>query len=87
MSSKELQLMRTKLRTSTLSVRLQQRYGIIAEAARGYPCDCRPRVACDVDTVYLWVHRFNTSGFETFERPTNTNGREPILAGPQIRAS
>ncbi len=43
------------------------------------------RVGGDVDTVYLWVHRFNTSGFETFERPTNTNGREPILTRPQIR--
>jgi hypothetical protein len=34
----------------------------------------------------MWVHRFNTSGFEIFERPTNPNGREPILTGPQIWA-
>lgn len=86
MSSKERQLMHTKLRTSTLSVRLHQRYRIVAEAARGRPAPAiADRVACDVDTVYLWVHRFNASGFETFERPTNPHGREPILTGPQIR--
>jgi hypothetical protein len=34
MSSIERQLIRIKLRTSTLSVRLHQRYRIVAEAAR-----------------------------------------------------
>jgi len=37
------------------------------------------------NTVYLWLHRFNVSGFETFERPTNPNGREPILTNQQVR--
>jgi transposase len=82
----EGQLLQSKLRTSTLPVRLHQRYRIVAEAVRGFPGPViADRVGCDVDTVYLWVHRFNTSGFETFERPTNPNGREPILTGPQVR--
>ena len=37
MSSKKRQVMHIKLRTSTLSLRLQQRYRIVAEAARGHP--------------------------------------------------
>ncbi len=83
----ERQLLQTKLRTSTLPVRFHQRYRIVAEAARGRSASViADRVACDVDTVYLWIHRFNTSGFDTFERPTNPHGREPILTGPQVRA-
>ena len=87
MRPRERQLLQTKLRTSTLPVRLHQRYRIIAEAAYGHSGPMiGDRVGCDIDTVYLWVHRFNASGFETFERPTNPAGREPILLGPQIRA-
>lgn len=86
MRLRERQLLEAKLRTATLPVRLHQRYRIVAEATRGYPGPAiADRVGCDVDTVYLWLHRFNASGFETFERPTNPNGREPILLGPQIR--
>ena len=82
----EQRLLHTKLRTSTLPVRLHQRYRIIAEAARGYTVpQIVDRLSCHEQTVYLWLHRFNTSGFETFERPTNPFGREPILLGPQVR--
>lgn len=87
MHLKERRLLETKLRISTLPVRLHKRYRIVAEAAQGYPSlTIADRVGCDVDTVYLWLHRFNTSGFETFEWPTNPNGREPILTSQQIRA-
>lgn len=83
----ERRVLRATLRTTTLPLRLHQRYRIIAEATRGHSGPViADRVGCDVDTVYVWVHRFNTSGFETFERPTNPKGREPMLAGPQVRA-
>jgi hypothetical protein len=83
----ERQLLHAKLRTSTLPVRFHQRYRIVAEAAHGRSASViADGVACDVGTVYLWIHRFNTSGFETFERVTNPNGRAPILTGPQVRA-
>jgi Homeodomain-like domain len=75
----------TKLRTSTLPVRLYQRYRIVAEALQGYPGPAiADRVGCNVDTVYSWLHRFNVSGFEPFERPTNPNGREPILTSQSL---
>ncbi len=83
----ERRVLQAKLRTTTLPVRLHQRYRIVAEAARGHPGPViADRVGCDVDTVYVWVHRVTTSGFDTFERPTNPKGREPILTSAQVRA-
>src|SRR6516165_4316033 len=82
----ERRLLHAKLRTRTLPVRLYQRYRIVAEALRGRTVpEIADRVGCHPQTAYLWLHRFNTSGFETFERPTNPWGREPILLGPQVR--
>ena len=75
-----------RVRTSTLPVRLHQRYRIVADGVRGHSGPAiADRVGCDEDAVYLWLHRFNVSRFETFERPTNPSGREPILTGQQIR--
>ena len=34
---------------------------------------------------YLWVPRFNQSGFRTFETPNNPRGRIPILRAKQLR--
>ncbi len=86
MRPQERRLLAIKLRRSTLPVRLHQRYPIVAEAARGCSGPAiADRVGCEVNTVYRWLHRFNASGFETFERPTNPWGREAILLGPQVR--
>jgi transposase len=35
--------------------------------------------------VYDWVHRFNESGFTTFEQVSNPKGRPPILRAEQLR--
>ena len=76
----------TKLRTSTLPVRLYQLHRIVTEAARGHTVpEIVDRVRCHEQTAYLWLHLFNTSGFEKFERPTNPLGRGPVLFGPQVR--
>jgi transposase len=83
----ERRVLRTKLRTRTLSVRLHQRYRIIAEVRQGRSAaEVAERVLCALVTVYHWVRRFNASGFATFERPTNPKGREPIVRGEQLRA-
>jgi transposase len=87
MRRSERRILRAKLRNPTLPVRLHHRYRIIAEAARGHAGPLiADRVGCDVDTVYVWVHRFNTSGFDTFKRPPTPKGREPILTSAQVRA-
>jgi transposase len=82
----ERRLLKAKLRSRTLPVRLSRRYRIVAEAARGRIVTAiAHRVGCHEDSVYLWVHRFNASGFTMFERPTNPRGRVPILTALQIR--
>ncbi len=79
-------LLKAKLRSRTLPRRLSRRYRIVAEAARGRTVTAiAHRVGCHEDSVYLWVRRFNASGFTTFELPTNPRGRVSILTAPQIR--
>jgi transposase len=82
----ERRVLQGKVRDRRLTVRLHRRYRLIAEVARGRSfTDVADRVGCNVTMVYEWVHRFNTSGFTTFEQPPNPKGRLPIITGPQIR--
>ena len=83
----EQRLLAAKLRARTLSARRFQRYRIIDEVRTGRAAAAvADRLACALATVYHWVHRFNESGFTTFERPTNPTGRVPIVRAPQLRA-
>lgn len=43
------------------------------------------RVGCHLGMAHEWIHRFNDSGFTTFERAPNPKGRRPIITGPQVR--
>lgn len=82
----ERRVLQAKVRDRRLTVRLHRRYRLIAEVARGQSvAEVADRVGCNVTMVYEWVHRFNASGFTTFELPPNPKGRLPILTGPQIR--
>src|SRR5258708_13324264 len=82
----EHRVLRAKVKDRRLAVRLHGRYRVIAEVARGCSvAEAAERVGCNVTMVYEWVHRFNESGFTTFEQPPNPRGRLPIITGPQIR--
>ena len=82
----ERRVLQAKVRDRRLTVRLHRRYRLIAELARGrVVADVADRVGCNVTMVYEWVHRFNASGFTTFEQPPNPKGRLPIITGAQIR--
>src|SRR5215510_4469561 len=79
-------LLRAKANGRRLAVRLHSRYRVIAEVARSRSVgEAAERVGCNVTMVYEWVHRFNESGFTSFERAPNPKGRLPIITGPQIR--
>lgn len=83
----ERRVLRAKLRDLSLSVRIHQRYRIIEAAGRGLGgLVTAERVGCHFTVVYDWVHRFNTSGFTTFEQVPNPKGRPPILHAGQLRA-
>lgn len=76
-----------KVRKKTLPARLHQRYRIVQEASRGYVASgIAERVGCSVSTVWLWVTRFNESGFRTFEAVANPFGRPALVSGEQVRA-
>lgn len=83
----ERRVLRTKLRDLSLSVRIHQRYRIIEVVGQGLGgLAVAERVGCHFTVVYDWVHRFNTSGFATFELVPNPKGRPPILQAAQLRA-
>jgi transposase len=86
LTRRERRVLPAKVKDRRLAVRLHARYRLIAEVARGRSiAEAAERVGCDVSMGYKWVHRFNESGFTTFEQPSNPQGRRPIITGPQIR--
>jgi len=82
----EQRVLRSKLRDLTLSVRVHQRYRVIDQVRRGFSLlTAAERVGCHFTVAYDWVHRFNESGFGTFEQVPNPKGRPPILRASQLR--
>jgi transposase len=87
LSAAEARRLREKVRDYSLSARIHQRYRIIADLRAGHtPSVVADRVGCHFTVVYDWMHRFNTSGFKTFELAPNPKGRPPILRAEQLRA-
>ncbi len=82
----EQRVLRRKLRDLTLSVRIHQRYRVIDHVRRGFPLvETATRVGCHFTVAYDWVHRFNQSGFATFEQVPNPKGRPTVLKAEQLR--
>ncbi len=82
----EQRVLRSKLKDLTLSVRVHQRYRVIDQVQRGFSLlEAAERVGCHFTVAYDWVHRFNKSGFGTFEQVPNPKGRPPILRAAQLR--
>jgi transposase len=82
----ERRVLAVKVNDRTLRVRVHRRYRVIAKVALGRPgVEVADRVGCHLSMAYEWIHRFNTSGFTTFERAPNPKGRPPIITGPQVR--
>jgi len=85
-SRSERRLLERKLKDLSLSVRVHQRYRVIHEVGKGYTVlAAADRVGCHFTVAYDWVHRFNESGFRTFEQVANPKGRPAILRSEQLR--
>ena len=83
----ERSLLKSKLRDKTLSVRVWERYRVISELAKDRPpSEVADRVGCHLTVVYDWIHRFNESGFATFEAVPNPKGRPATIGSEQVRA-
>ncbi len=86
LSRSERALLATKVRDLKLPTRLHRRYRVIAEVRRG--CSVREaaeRAGTNLQSAYDWLHRFNASGFRTFEAVSNPRGRIPIIRTSQLR--
>src|SRR5262245_47023808 len=82
----EQRVLAAKLKDLSLSARIHQRYRVIEEVRRGHSVvEAADRVGCHFTVAYDWVHRFNQSGFASFEQVPNPKGRPPILKGEQLR--
>jgi transposase len=79
--------LKTRLRDKTLSVRVWERYRIVNELSAGRSVAAvADRIGCHLTVVYDWLHRFNESGFATFEAVPNPKGRPPTIGAEQIRS-
>jgi transposase len=86
LTKKEHELLEEKLKDKKMPVRNYERYRIIKEASEGRKAaEIADRVGCHFTVVYDWTKRFNSSGFSTFERPPNPEGRIPSISSEQIR--
>ena len=82
----ERELLKNKLRDKTMPVRNYERYRIVKEASEGRRAsEIADRVGCHFTVVYDWTRRFNSTGFSTFERPPNPEGRASSISSDQIR--
>ncbi|MFQ5473944.1 MAG: helix-turn-helix domain-containing protein [Dehalococcoidia bacterium] len=86
LTRKERGVLRKKVKDLTLAARVHQRYRIVDLVSRGHSIqESAEWVGCHFTVAYDWVHRFNESGFTTFERVSNPRGRPPILKAEQLR--
>jgi transposase len=82
----EQRMLSAKLKDLSLSARVHQRYRVIDEVQKGRAItEAADRVGCHFTVAYDWVHRFNDSGFTTFEQVANPRGRPAILKSEQLR--
>jgi transposase len=69
-----------------MSARVHRRYRVVEEVRKGHAIpEAADRVGCHFTVAYDWVHRFNGSGFASFERVANPKGRPAILKAEQLR--
>lgn len=79
-------MLRAKLRVGSLPTLLHRRYRTIALVREGRSISEAARQAgWSHQNVYHWVHRFNESGFASFERASNPRGRIPIITAQQLQ--
>lgn len=83
----EEEFLRAKLAEKRLSAKIYERYRLIAAVGGGAtPAAAARVVGCSDGKAEHWVHRFNASGFGTFEKQPNHPGRPIIIDGQQVRS-
>lgn len=81
----EKKTLTTKLHDRKLPTWAMHRYQIIAHVRDGSSVfQAMSQVNCAVNTAYLWVKRFNQSGFRAFESSSHPEGRPSELTQRQL---
>lgn len=81
----EKQTLTVKLHDRKLPTWAMHRYQIVAQVRGGWSVFQTARqVRCAANTAYLWVMRFNQSGFRAFERSSHPEGRPSELTPTQL---
>lgn len=83
----EEQTLGERLGEKRLPAKVYERYRLITVVRGGTTPSAASRVVgCSDGKAEHWVHRFNASGFTTFEKQPNHPGRPIIIDGEQVRA-
>jgi transposase len=87
LTPEERDVLAAKLKDKQLSTKIHERYRLVALVADGMSANAAGKVVgCTDVKAQHWVHRFNASGFATFEKQPNHPGRPQIIHGAQVRA-
>lgn len=87
LTPEERDVLAAKLKDKQLSTKIHERYRLVALVADGMSANAAGKVVgCTDVKAQHWVHRFNASGFATFEKQPNHPGRPQIIDGAQVRA-
>jgi transposase len=87
LTAAEEQALAERLREKRLPAKIYERYRLIGLVREGLtPAATSRTVGCSDGKAEHWVHRFNASGFATFEKQPNHPGRPIIIDGQQVRA-
>ena len=87
LSAEEEHVLAAKLADKNLRAKIHERYRVVECVKDGMSASGAARaVRCSVGKAEHWVHRFNASGFATFEEQPNHPGRPLIIDGEQVRA-
>lgn len=87
LTAAEEQTLSERLGEKRLPMKVYERYRLVALVRDGETAGSASRlVGCSDQKAEHWVHRFNASGFATFEKQPNHAGRPIIIDGQQVRA-
>jgi transposase len=87
LTAAEEKVLAAKLADKGLKARVYERYRVIDIVRGGVtPSEASRLVGCSDGKAEHWVHRFNGSGFLSFEKSPGRKGRPIIIDGQQVRA-
>lgn len=87
LTAEEEQILAEKVADKRLPARIHERYRLITLVGEGAtPAAASRIVGCSDGKAEHWVHRFNASGFATFEKSPGRTGRPVVIDGQQVRA-